>query len=40
MYMVDSLGLDVKRVHAPGEDHLWNEVKIDGTLYLLEINPQ
>jgi hypothetical protein len=30
MYMIDNLGLDVKRVHAPGEDHIWNEVKIDG----------
>jgi hypothetical protein len=27
--MVDSLGIDVRRVHAPGEDHLWNEVKIN-----------
>lgn len=30
MVMVDALGYDVKRIHAPGEDHVWNEVKIDG----------
>lgn len=29
MIMVDALGYDVRRIHAPGEDHLWNEVKID-----------
>jgi hypothetical protein len=31
MVMVDVLGIDVRRVHAPGEDHVWNEVKIDDT---------
>ena len=30
MIMVDTFGIDVKRIHAPGEDHVWNEVKIDG----------
>lgn len=30
MLMVDAFGIDVKRIHAPGEDHVWNEVKIDG----------
>lgn len=30
MYMADSMEIDVRRVHAPGEDHLWNEVLIDG----------
>ena len=29
MVMVDALGYDVKRVHAEGEDHVWNEIKID-----------
>lgn len=28
MIMVDYLDYDVKRVHAQGEDHVWNEVKI------------
>jgi hypothetical protein len=27
--MVDALGYDVRRVHAEGEDHIWDEVKID-----------
>jgi len=30
MYMADAMGIDVKRVHAEGEDHVWNEVKIKG----------
>lgn len=30
MVMADALGYAAKRVHAPGEDHVWNEVKIDG----------
>ena len=30
MIMTDALGYDVRRVHAPGEDHVWNEVKIAG----------
>jgi len=29
LYMADSIGINVRRVHANGEDHLWNEVKIN-----------
>jgi hypothetical protein len=37
MIMVDSLGYNVRRIHAPGEDHLWNEVKIGN--YWIPVDP-
>ncbi len=30
MIMADRLGFEVRRVHAQGEDHVWNEIMIDG----------
>lgn len=29
MLMADALGYKTRRVHAPGEDHVWNEIKIN-----------
>jgi len=36
MYMANSAGINVRRVHAVGEDHVWNEVKIDREWYPID----